>query len=130
MQDRPNQAELIESVRRFIEEEIVPAIADRRLKFRSRVAAHVLSVAARERELEGRLLEAEQSRLAALLPHAASRTADLPLRERVEALNVELASSIRSGTIVAAPGNSLWDHLRLTAREKLEIANPGKLRGL
>lgn len=127
MQDRPNQAELIDSVRRFLEEEVLPASADQRLKFRVRVAAHVLAVAARERHLERGLLEAESARLEALLPEAGRSLVPGPVEARIEALNEVLASAIRAGRLDAAPGTPVWEHLRRTAVEKLEIANPAKL---
>jgi hypothetical protein len=134
MQDRPDLKELIESVRRFLEEEVVPAVADQRLRFRARVAANVLAVAARERELEETLLQEEMRRLAEVLAPdggvaaghgAAVSTADL--RREVEALNGELARRIREGTIAAGPGSPAWEHVRKTAAEKLLVANPAWL---
>jgi len=135
MQDRPDLKELIESVRRFLEEEVIPVAGDPRLRFRARVAANVLAVAARERELEETLLREERRRLAEVLatgdaaavgPEAPVSAADL--RREVEALNGELARRIRAGTIAAGPGSPAWEHVRKTAAEKLLVANPARLR--
>lgn len=130
MQDRPDLAELLDSVRLFLEDEVVPAVGDARLKFRARVAAHVLSVAARERRREGPLLEAESRRLEAILGaiEQVSPESRGNLQSRIESLNRTLAQSIRNGTLDASPGTEVWEHLRLTALEKLQIANPAKLR--
>ncbi|MBI4604484.1 MAG: hypothetical protein HY721_21185 [Planctomycetes bacterium] len=126
MQDRPDLAELLESVRHFLEEEILPAAEDPRLRFRTRVAANVLAIAGRELSLGPALLEAELERLRALLPDV-DPVAAAP-REAVERLNGELARRIREGELDASPGGPVWDHLRRTAVEKLRIANPGYLR--
>ena len=134
MQDRPDLKELIESVRRFLEEEVIPVAGDPRLRFRARVAANVLAVAARERELEETLLREERRRLAEVLatgdaavgPEAPVSAADL--RREVEALNGELARRIRTGAIAAGPGSPAWEHIRKTAAEKLLVANPARLR--
>lgn len=127
MQDPPELAELLAAVRGFLETEVVPATDDRRLRFRARIAANVLAVAARELELREPLLRAELGRLAALLGTPAAEGAGANLHEQVQALNAELARRLRSGAIAAAPGDAVWDHLRRTAVEKLRIANPGYL---
>jgi hypothetical protein len=135
MQDPPDLKGLIDSARRFLEEEIVPAVGDPRLRFRARVAANVLAVAARERELEEGLLLEERRRLAGVLgregalaggPEAARRPlADL--RSEVEEWNAELARRIRAGAIDAAPGSPAWKHLKAAAVEKLQVASPACL---
>ena len=135
MQDRPDLKELIDSVRRFLEEEIVPAVGDQRLRFRARVAANVLAVAARERQLEEGLLMDERRRLVSLLtaasvPAVGPEGAPRPfagLRREVEELNGELVRRIRTGAIDAAPGSLAWKHVREVAIEKLRIANPAHL---
>ena len=52
MTDRPTAPELVEAAREFLENEILPALDDHRLKFRTLVAMNALGIAARE--LEGR----------------------------------------------------------------------------
>ena len=119
MQDDPDLLELISSVRRFLEEEVVPGVGDARLRFRARVAANLLAIVSREiGEAEG-LLAGERERLQRLL--GTGETA-------VGALNAELERRIRAGEIDSGPGGPVWDHLRLTAIEKLRIANPAYLR--
>ena len=48
MSDRPTAAELVEAVREFLEREILPALADHRLRFRTLVATNALGIAQRE----------------------------------------------------------------------------------
>jgi hypothetical protein len=129
MQDRPDLVELLESVRHFLETEVMPAAADARLRFRARVAANVLSVAARERALEGELLATERLRLRQLLLKAKDGPpAPERLHSEVEEMNTELAQKIRAGEIDASPERPAWKHLRQTAAEKLRIANPAYLK--
>lgn len=125
MQDRPEAVELIESVRRFLEEELVPATEDPRLKFRTRIATNVLKILEREQRLEPALLVRQETRLRALLPEATAPGANAA--ERVAALEAILASSVRDGSARATPGTPLWDHLRQSVVEKLLVANPAYL---
>lgn len=46
--DRPTPQELAEAVREFLQEEILPIVDDRRLKFRTIVAINGLGIAERE----------------------------------------------------------------------------------
>jgi hypothetical protein len=134
MQDPPDLAELLESVRCFLETEVVPAAPDARLRFRALVAANVLAVAGREKALEEELLKAEEGRLWILLgPGRETGRIAMgldDLRARVAAQNAELARRIRAGAINAAPGSPVWAHLRQTVIEKLRIANPQYLERL
>jgi len=50
--DRPTAAELVEATREFLEQEILPTLADPRLRFRTLVAVNALGIA--QRELESR----------------------------------------------------------------------------
>ena len=48
MTDRPNARELAAAVREFLEEEVLPAFADHRMRFRTLVAMNALSIVERE----------------------------------------------------------------------------------
>jgi len=128
MQDRPGLTDLLNSVRHFLETEAVPAFDDARLRFRARVAANVLAVAAREVDFEAENLRREIERLEGLIKRTVVPGAAGDVRATVEDLNARLVQFIRSGEIAAAPGTALWEHLRQTAVEKLRITNPGYLR--
>ena len=48
MKDRPTAAELVEATREFLEQEVLPTLADQRLRFRALVAINALGIAQRE----------------------------------------------------------------------------------
>ena len=50
--DRPAPAELIDAVREFLEQEILPGLNDPRVRFRTLVAMNALGIAARELSTE------------------------------------------------------------------------------
>lgn len=104
--DAPSVAELVESVREWLERDVMPA-TEGRLSFHARVAANVLKIV--ERELDVADEHAERHRV------------------RLESLGVaddtELAAAIRSGRL-----DDRLDEVRAAVREsvidKLSVANP------
>jgi hypothetical protein len=48
VRDRPTASELVEATREFLEQEVLPTLADRRLRFRALVAINALGIAQRE----------------------------------------------------------------------------------
>src|SRR5438552_18816152 len=66
VQDRPSVSELLDAVRAFLEEDVVPALEGPR-QFHARVAANVLAIVGREPAGEEASLLAEWRRLAAAL---------------------------------------------------------------
>jgi hypothetical protein len=129
VQDRPTATELLEAVRRFLEEDVVPVLAGGR-RFHARVAANVLGIVGREIAGEEKALVAEWHELAALLGHPAGeapRGRDA-LAAAVREWTAELAARIRRGDADAGPfGHAVRAHVRETVRAKLRVANPGYL---
>jgi hypothetical protein len=126
MQDRPGVCELLDAVRAFLEEEVVPALEGPR-QFHARVAANVLSIVGRELAGEETSLLAEWERLARVLGGEASAPpARLEaLRAAVRARTAALAERIRRGEADAGPFRAaVRAHLRATVEEKLRVANP------
>ncbi|MBI4583829.1 MAG: hypothetical protein HY717_07380 [Planctomycetes bacterium] len=132
MQDRPDLRELLECVRDFLQNEAVPRTSDPHLRFRVRIAANVLSIAAREIELEEELLRKERRRLLELYPEAGvvvpAPDAVQELKRAVKGLTERLARELRSGQMAAAPGDPVWSHVRAALVEKLQVANPAWLK--
>jgi hypothetical protein len=93
--DRPNAAELVEATHEFLEREILPALEDRRLRFRTLVAMNALGIA--QRELES--------------------TEQDPLRAEELA---ELARRIRAGDVLDGTLGLLKEHVAA----KLRVASP------
>jgi hypothetical protein len=128
--DRPTAGELLEAVRRFLEEDVVPALDGPR-KYHARVAANVVAIVAREIESEEAQLAAEWQRLGALLggdgaaePPPGGRAA---LRAGVRARTDELVARIRAGEADTGPWRAqLIAHLRRTVADKLAVARPAR----
>jgi hypothetical protein len=92
--DRPTATELVEATREFLENEILPTLADQRLRFRTLVAINALGIAQRELESgEEMLSEAELAELA-----RAIRAGDVP-DDALERLRDHVAAKLR----VASP---------------------------
>jgi Domain of unknown function (DUF6285) len=126
VQDRPTVNELLEAVRAFLDEEVVPALEGPR-QFHARVAANVLAIVGRELAGEEASLLAEWQRLGLLVggdtaaPPARLEALRSVVRERTQAL----AERIRGGEADAGPfRDAVRAHVRLTVEEKLRVANP------
>ncbi len=124
MQPRPDNAELAVAVREFLESEIMPVVADARLKFRLLVAMNALSMLGRA-PLEEGLLQLEAEHLAVLLgvavPNWDSRAS---LDAVVLDLNSQLASQIRLGIVPVGTLTVLSE----VAVAKLQVASPAYLK--
>jgi hypothetical protein len=115
VQDRPNAAELVDAVRTFLEQDVMPAV-EGRVAFHTRVAVNALGMIGRELTDGPRYEAEEHHRAVALLGH------DGDLRD----LERELASRIRNGEL-SFDDRAVVDHVRTTVRDKLRVANPGYL---
>jgi hypothetical protein len=116
MQDRPTAVELLEAIREFLEQDVMPAV-EGRVQFHSRVAINALGMLERELRLGPGLDAAERARLGALLGHDAD----------VATLNAELAARIRDGSLDDRHGE-VAAAVRESVRAKLLVANPGYIR--
>jgi uncharacterized protein DUF6285 len=114
-QDRPTAAELVGSVREFLERDVMAA-TEGRVRFHTRVAVNALGMIERELTLGPEFREAERARAAALLGHDAEPVA----------LEREIAAGIRDGSLDRQL-DAVRAHVRETVREKLLVANPGYL---
>jgi len=129
MQDRLGATELLEAVRAFLEEEVVPAVDGPR-QFHARVAANVLAIVGRELAGEEASLLAEWRRLAGLLGRASEPLPRLEaLRAAVRDGTAALAERIRRGDADAGPfRDAARAHVRATVEDKLRVANPRFVR--
>ena len=104
--DLPSAGQLVESVREWLENDVVAA-TDGRLQFHARVAINVLSIVERELDLAAAQAVAHAGRLRTL------GVAD----------DAELAAAIRSGQLddrLAEVRVLVWQ----SVRDKLAVANP------
>ena len=107
--DRPTASELVESVREWIERDVMPA-TDGRLRFHARVAVNVLSMAERELDLGG--------------DQHARHLARLDQLGCVD--DAELARRIRAGELDHR-ADEVRQLVRESVEDKLKVANPGHL---
>jgi hypothetical protein len=114
-QDRPTAAELVESVREFLERDVMSA-TEGRVQFHTRVAVNALAMIERELTLGPGFGDAERARAEALLGHDGEPVA----------LEREIAGRIRDGSLDSQL-DAVRAHVRQTVREKLLVANPGYL---
>ncbi len=128
MGDRPTKLELLEAVRRFLDEDLVPELEGVR-RFHARVASNALGIVAREIEHEAESLPALYSAIAALLNRSEPATTLMEFAEidrAIDALEAELCERIRAGDADAGPFRSeVLTYLRQSVRERLAVSNPG-----
>ena len=129
MQDRPSVRELLDAVRAFLEEDVVPALEGPR-QFHARVAANVLAIVGRELAGEEASLLAEWQRMARLTGGASEPPPRLEaLRAAVREGTAALAERIRRGDADAGPfRDAVRAHVRATVEDKLGVANPRFVR--
>ena len=115
MQNRPDHSTLLEAIASFLMADVAPQLeANKALQFRMLIAANLATVVAGELRTHSTRLSAETARLQALLA-----TSDTDL----EAMNKQLASSLRRNELPPAQLQPALEHLFATARETLEVTN-------
>jgi len=88
--DRPSASELVEATREFLEREVLAAVTDPRLRFRTIVAINALGIA--QRELEGGEAELDEEELAELARRI--RAGDVP-DDAIPLLKRHVAAKLR-----------------------------------
>jgi hypothetical protein len=111
-QPRPTVDELLEAVRAFLDDDLLPTL-DGRLRFHTRVAVNVLDIVRRELADGPAADEAERERLVALLGREGG----------LDELAAALAQGLRAGD-VDPDDPAVVAHLRATAATDVAIANP------
>ncbi len=113
MQNRPDKQVILGGVAALLKTQVLPAIEDRGLAFRVRIAAWLLGVVERE-------LSHEQA-------HDAAELAGLvaPLGEGdIGQLNAALAEEIRAGELSEERRAAITEHLLASLRDRLAVAQP------
>jgi uncharacterized protein DUF6285 len=131
--DRPTALELLHAVGDYLEQDLLPAIADRSLRYQILIAVSALRMAERELPDEGTRLRAELGVLGDLLglPPAPAPEDTSALRESVLEANRELCERIRQGLADQGPWRErVLRHLEAMVEEKLRITNPRELEAL
>ena len=93
MSDRPTAPELVEATREFLEGEVLPALTDPRVRFRTLVAINALGITQRELEAgEDDLSRAELAELARRIRAGDVPDDALPVLKRHVAAKLRVAS--------------------------------------
>lgn len=126
MNDQPHAPELLDAVRQFLEQHLLPTVTDHRLRFQTLIAAHVLGIVSRELVTEEATLAAEQTWLTDLLGAPQGEADSLAeQRDLVRGLNERLCQRIRHGDF---DDPTRWQEATEIVRRmvvlKLEVANP------
>lgn len=130
MQHRPDASTLLDAVAAFLMGEVAPKLeTDRALQFRVLIASSLAQSVAQELRTHDARLEAEQRRLAALLPgHPALAALEGPpdgaRRAALLELDRALAQRLREGPADAAWLALAQAHLWETAKDTLAVTNP------
>ena len=111
MHDRPTAIELVESVREYLERDVMSG--EGRVAFHARVASKVLAMVERELALGPAQYAEEHARLRGLLG------GDGDVRD----LTVELARRIRAGEM-NDDAHQVFAIVRASVRSKLAVSNP------
>ena len=125
MFDHPTAAELIAAARMQLEQQVIPSIAEPRLRFQTLVAANVLAIVERELAAGETQLAAAWRRMADLEGYGAEQPTGQALHTAVEDQMRRLCQDIRAGNYDDGAGRqALLAHLRHTAEGELAVANP------
>lgn len=126
MQDRPTATELLQAVQAHLGRNVVPALPEPGLRFRTLVAANVLGIISRELKLASAQTADEWRRLSSLLQLRST----LPVTTDAQASEVVMMRQRLCAVIEEGEYDEphLWqrllDHCLRTAEEKLAISNP------
>ena len=125
MNEYPNCDDVLQGVQGFLNQNVIPSISDRGLRFRIRVAAHLIATVRRELELGPTHRAKERRRLLEMnIRPEGDQGDDAGLASpSLNDLNGALAKSIRDG------GNKpelddIKEHLFATLREALSVIQP------
>jgi hypothetical protein len=114
MHDAPSTAELVEAVKRFIDDTAAPQLTGH-AAFHARVASNVLSTVLRELEQRPDAESSERARLIQLLsadPAASLSSLNRTLCERIQSGDMDLST------------DGLLDHLKTTTIAQLSVDQP------
>jgi len=125
MLDRPDAAELLEAVARFLAEEVRPALPDRALAFRALIAANLADTIARERREGDALEEVELAGLERLFPQRrVSDEGPVERRAAIGLLNAALCERLRAPDLTDEEADRIRGHLLAVLRRTLRIVSP------
>lgn len=128
MYERPTAAELLESARQVLLEDLLPALPPER-KYEALMLANVMALTLRELDAGDLAVARQLRRLEALYSQSFQAIAGASEAERLALLEKRLAQDIRAGRFDDSPGGPLREALLAMTQERLRISNPKYLHG-
>lgn len=133
MYDRPTVAELLDAVRKYLGEQIIPVVKDdRKLNYQTHIAINVLRII--ERQMSTGMGQVRDEWLRLNHVQGATNPSPTDSAEALTALterNRKLCQEISAGRYDYMPQRAaLYEHLLATVRVQLEVANPDFLEAL
>jgi hypothetical protein len=126
MSDIPDATELLAIARSTLLDKLLPRVPEE-LRYDALMIANAMAIAAREHAAGDAAVQAEVSRLAALLEEQCEPCAGAELMSARSGLNRRLAAQIRAGRFDDRDRAALLDHLAQTAAGELAVSNPRAL---
>ena len=123
MSSYPNADELLAGVEQYLKDTVVPSLADTGVRFRTRVAAHLIGTARRELELGSDNAARELAGLNDLRRLPPPPTELQSESQRIEWLNENLAQRLQAGDI-PLDDHAVFKHLLKTLGDQLNIVQP------
>ena len=129
MSSYPNADDLLAGVEQYLKEKIIPSLTDPGVRFRTRIAAHLIGTARRELEFGPQNATQELAGLNDLkcLPPPPMELQSDP--QRIEWLNENLAQRLQLGDI-PLDDHAVFSHLVKTLGDQLNIVQPRFDQGL
>lgn len=126
MQNLPDRDILLQATAGFLMEQVLPAVEDRGLRFRVRIAAHLLATVSRELHDEEGDDEKQLARLAALLgaPNPAGTLGRDARHEEIRALESALAETARQADPTDPAAAPLLGTIRADLKARLQVVSP------
>ena len=126
MQNLPDRNILLQATAGFLLDQVLPALDDKGLRFRVRIAAHLLATVSRELFDEEADDCEQMERLAAVLEMPASEgLADRDARHaRIRDLEAGLATAARQSDPLDPAAAPLLDAIRADLRARLQVVSP------
>jgi hypothetical protein len=125
MNDRPSAVELLEAAREHLVGRVIPGLKDPVVRYQTLVAAHVLSVVAREIEHGDSHSESTRGEMLSLLEAMAQPTDPAPT---LQTLDAQLCQLIREGQFdQPSRTRALVEHLARRVERSLAVWNPAFL---
>ncbi len=124
MLDRPDKDALLDALAAFLARELLPAVTDRALAFRVRIAAHLLQGLAREVRHEEEFDQVHLATLLELLGGGQVPSSPAARRDAIRRAEADLAELVRGADLNDAQQRPMRAAMRRILADKARIGDP------